>query len=230
MKSLLLAPLLLGLLISNSALAGRPNPKTKLIKQQQQEYISTCNNSEKGFWIICNKILKINRDRITNKRFIASKKDEAKKELEECFRYRFDRKLFDGYNYASDYGPSANIDFGAKCEEIVRGNFNRVDWITEDLTISDKAKIRVIAKHYLKALKNYKQPKVEVQSKDEIRLDFIRFCESLLKENLKDPSSYERINSRDNQISTGFIRYSATNSFGGRVQEVFQCFDPLGSF
>ena len=57
-------------------------------------------------------------------------------------------------------------------------------------------------------------------------IDILRFCERVLKENLKDPDSYKCLNSRDNQIATGYIRYSATNSFGGRVQEVYKCFDP----
>ena len=52
----------------------------------------------------------------------------------------------------------------------------------------------------------------------------LRFCEDLIKENFKDPSSYRRLTSRDEQIRTGIIRYSGTNSFGGRVQESFECF------
>ena len=62
------------------------------------------------------------------------------------------------------------------------------------------------------------------KSAEDIKIDQLRFCEDLIKENLKDPSSYRRINSRDSQIATGYIRYSATNSFGGRVQEVYKCF------
>ena len=64
------------------------------------------------------------------------------------------------------------------------------------------------------------------KTKDEIRLESLQFCDDLIKENLKDPSSYRRINSRTEQIATGVIKYSGTNSFGGRVQESFKCFDP----
>jgi len=64
------------------------------------------------------------------------------------------------------------------------------------------------------------------KTKDEIRIESLRFCDDLIKENLKDPSSYRRINSRTEQIATGIIKYSGTNSFGGRVQESFKCFDP----
>ena len=46
MKRLLVAPFLLGLLISNSALAGRPNPKKEAENQKQEEYISLCNQNK----------------------------------------------------------------------------------------------------------------------------------------------------------------------------------------
>ena len=64
------------------------------------------------------------------------------------------------------------------------------------------------------------------KSAEDIKIEKLRFCEDVIKSNLKDPSSYRRINSRDRQMATGYIRYSATNSFGARVQEVFECFDP----
>ena len=64
------------------------------------------------------------------------------------------------------------------------------------------------------------------KSAEDIKIEQLRFCEDLIKENLKDPSSYRRLTSRDEQIRTGIIRYSGTNSFGGRVQESFKCFDP----
>ena len=45
----------------------------------------------------------------------------------------------------------------------------------------------------------------------------------LLKENMKDPDSFKVLNSISEQMSTGIIRYSATNSFGGRIQSTFNC-------
>ena len=73
----------------------------------------------------------------------------------------------------------------------------------------------------------YKKTKPKTPKTREIKdIDVVRFCEDLIKENLKAPSSYKRLTSRDQQIRTGIIRYSATNSFGGRVQESFKCFDP----
>ena len=49
----------------------------------------------------------------------------------------------------------------------------------------------------------------------------MKLCKELLKKNLKDPSSYKELNTTLEQFQTGLIRYSATNSFGGRIQEVF---------
>ena len=43
---------------------------------------------------------------------------------------------------------------------------------------------------------------------------------------MKDPDSFKVLNSASSLFNTGIIRYSATNSFGGRVQEVYKCFDP----
>ena len=80
MKRILLAPLLIAsLLIADSALAGRPDPKKKLNTLKQEEYIATCNASGKKWSDVCNKIIKINRDRITNKSFIAFKKEYINK-------------------------------------------------------------------------------------------------------------------------------------------------------
>tara|TARA_S200000501_G_C20372691_1_gene546955 strand:+ start:87 stop:539 length:453 start_codon:yes stop_codon:yes gene_type:complete len=64
------------------------------------------------------------------------------------------------------------------------------------------------------------------KSKEQILMGKLRVCDSYIKNNLKDPSSYKRINSDYIRMETGFIRYSATNSFGARVQEVYKCFDP----
>ena len=72
MKRLLLAPLLLGLLISNSALAGRPNPKKDAEKQKQTEYITACNKA--GSYSACNKIFKSNRIRLLMNHLLTQKK------------------------------------------------------------------------------------------------------------------------------------------------------------
>ena len=66
--------------------------------------------------------------------------------------------------------------------------------------------------------------KERLKSAESIKIERLRFCEDLIKENLKDPSSYKSLISKDEQIRTGIIIYSGTNSFGGRVQESFECF------
>ena len=60
------------------------------------------------------------------------------------------------------------------------------------------------------------------RSREEMELKIVR-CRRLIKENLKDPSSFKILNSYSEQVRTGIVRYSATNSFGARVQEVFDC-------
>ena len=71
-SQLTLIVLLGGLLISNSVLAGRPNPKKDAQKQKQTEYITACNKA--GSYSACNKIFKDNRKRITNEKFLNAKK------------------------------------------------------------------------------------------------------------------------------------------------------------
>ena len=60
------------------------------------------------------------------------------------------------------------------------------------------------------------------RKREEMQLKIVR-CRRLIKENLKDPSSFKILNSYSEQVRTGIVRYSATNSFGARVQEVFDC-------
>jgi len=48
-------------------------------------------------------------------------------------------------------------------------------------------------------------------------------CEVLLQRQLNDPASFRRLNSHQDVIQTGVIRYSATNAFGGRVQGSHAC-------
>ena len=60
------------------------------------------------------------------------------------------------------------------------------------------------------------------RKKEAMQLKIVR-CRRLIKQNLKDPSSFKVLNSYSEQVSTGIVRYSATNSFGARVQEAFDC-------
>ena len=47
-------------------------------------------------------------------------------------------------------------------------------------------------------------------------------CIRAVKNDLKDPGSFKRLDHSEFR-RTGILRYSATNSFGGRVQSVFDC-------
>ena len=76
----------------------------------------------------------------------------------------------------------------------------------------------------------YKETFIEKQNqineikrkKEAMQLKIVR-CRRLIKQNLKDTSSFKVLNSYSEQVSTGIVRYSATNSFGARVQEAFDC-------
>ena len=48
-------------------------------------------------------------------------------------------------------------------------------------------------------------------------------CMNFIKMNLKDPSSFRKISSIDDVYKTKQFVYSATNSFGGRIQTTFDC-------
>ena len=213
MKRLLLVPLLLALLISNSALAGRPNKKKEAAKEQLKENILNCN--EAGLYSACNKIPQSSWNKITNEQFVKSKKLDARRVLDKCI---VDKDLWHCYKISGDYYSKKYLI--------------QLDWIKDEMTSKDFELIKNLTNQYRverdKSIEQSKQEKKEKKKKEpEVRaIDIVRLCERLLKANLKDPDSYKRLNSRDNQIATGFIRYSATNSFGGRVQEVYKCFEP----
>ena len=63
----------------------------------------------------------------------------------------------------------------------------------------------------------------EIKRKKDEAFNRIVLCRRLIKQNLKDPSSFKVLNNYSEQERTGILRYSATNSFGARVQEVFDC-------
>ena len=68
-----------------------------------------------------------------------------------------------------------------------------------------------------------KRKRAEEQKRYETQFNKIILCKMLLQENLKDPSSFKELNNITEQIRTGIIRYSATNSFGGRIQSTYDC-------
>ena len=210
MKRLLLAPLLIAsLLIADSALANTKKKLNKeLLRQQEQEkqelYISICNDPEKGYRSSCNAIKKPNRSRITNKAFLDQKEQNDRDVLNICTKDK-------------------NIKM---CVDIKRGR-RKLEWLV--LTEEEEA---LIEKYYeqdkadlSKRVEEYKREKEERKNMP-TKIQLLRKCEYVIKAFLKDPNSYKRINSRYMQEATGIIEYTATNSFGGRVREIYKCFDP----
>ncbi len=100
MKRLLLAPLLLGLLIPDSAFANRSK-----LKQQEnasnkgqkiQKIIDLCNNSDKPGnsrdYVYCYKVTGEHREKITKKSFIEAAKELSRERLDDCLNF----KRYDG--------------------------------------------------------------------------------------------------------------------------------------
>ena len=105
MKRLLLAPLILGLLIPDSAFANRSKlkqqenalNKEKLSekinlkeKKKQEKFINLCNNSDKPEnsrdYVYCYKVTGKYREKITKKRFIEAAKELSRERLDICIR------------------------------------------------------------------------------------------------------------------------------------------------
>ena len=110
------------------------------------------------------------------------------------------------------------------CDELPEGKYTSVinpTWIKNNRHTKLDGVLSKEQEKYYRDNYVFEKPKKEVKN-----IDLVRLCEDLIKENLKDPGSYKRLTSRNEQIATGIIRYSGTNSFGGRVQESFKCFDP----
>ena len=150
MKRLLLAPLLLGLLISNSVLAGRPNPKKEAENQKQTEYITACNKA--GSYSACNKIYKSNRNKITNEKFINSKKIVARRVLDKCI---VEKDLWHCYKISGDAYTSTELI--------------KLDWIKDEMTSKDFELIKNFTNQYRverdKRIEQSKQEKKEKKKK-----------------------------------------------------------------
>ena len=81
--------------------------------------------------------------------------------------------------------------------------------------------------YFLELMRKKNNSKSEYQERMEKRMEKLtnlNICKNLLKQNLKDPDSFKQLNSLIEQVDTGIVRYSATNSFGGRIQSAIDCF------
>ena len=76
------------------------------------------------------------------------------------------------------------------------------------------------------SVKDYKTPAQRIAAAGG-QTQLIRGCEAILKPSLKDPNSYRYLNGRivakDKSTLEVNVQYTATNSFGGRVQNVHVC-------
>ena len=94
MKRLLLAPLILGLLIPDSAFANRSKLKQEENasnkEQKIQKIIDLCNNSDKPGnsrdYVYCYKVTGEHREKIIKKSFIEAAKELSRERLDACIR------------------------------------------------------------------------------------------------------------------------------------------------
>ena len=210
MKCLLLPLLFLSsLIVSESSLAGRKPKSGKSPSEYQIEHIATCNSSGEEWSDSCNKIWKINRDKISNENFISSKKMEARFYLNKCI---VQKELSHCY-YLSDRWPLDS-------EKL------KIEWLKNDITDKQKATIEKLAEKYKREQKASIERAKNSSANNRKKIEILVACKGLIKANLKDPNSFKIINNLETQIRTGIVEYTATNSFGGRVREATTCFDP----
>ena len=208
MKNFLLLPIfLISLLISESSLAGRKPKSGKSPSEYQIEHITTCNSSGEDWSDSCNKIWRINRDKITNENFISSKKMESRYYLNKCI---VEEDLFHCVQLSKNYpGQSEKL---------------KIEWLKDDITEKQYSTIERLAEKWQEKI----DARVERNSPENNRkkIEILVTCKRLIKANLKDPNSFKMINNLETQVRTGIVEYTATNSFGGRVREAITCFNP----
>ena len=199
MKNFLLFPIfLISLLISESSLAGRKPKSGKSPSEYQIEHITTCNSSGEDWSDSCNKIWRINRDKITNENFISSKKMESRYYLNKCI---VEEDLFHCVQLSKNYpGQSEKL---------------KIEWLKDDITEKQYSTIERLAEKWQEKI----DARVERNSPENNRkkIEILVTCKRLIKANLKDPDSFKIINNLETQVRTGVVEYTATNSFGGRV-------------
>tara|TARA_Y100001978_G_C23589235_1_gene382999 strand:- start:145 stop:666 length:522 start_codon:yes stop_codon:yes gene_type:complete len=89
---------------------------------------------------------------------------------------------------------------------------------------TDKFKKLDKMEEYAEKKKAEEKARKEKESAErEQRIDKMNACKTVLKMSLKDPDSYKELNSLEDQFRFGIIEYSATNSFGGRIRQQFNC-------
>tara|TARA_B100000212_G_C27373551_1_gene533669 strand:+ start:275 stop:928 length:654 start_codon:yes stop_codon:yes gene_type:complete len=187
--------------------------KVKLT-QKQVEYINKCNKGES--FIDCEKISKINRKNIKNESYLKSRKIEALISLEKC-TISLDK-----------------IHCQELANELLQDNAekSKISWLGRNITKKEYFLIFNLAGKESKNESNIRlneekdyNENIKNQKEDEV-LDILRLCKNVIIENLNNPESLEIVNSIENQIRTGSIRYSVINNINRRAERVYKCFDP----
>ena len=120
-----------------------------------------------------------------------------------------------------------------KCDELLK------DWVAFFQSKSDQDRIsnpyliekfknlnekkEALNKKFDDDRQKQKTEKEEIKRRMDVLLRRNALCKIFLKKNMKDPRSFRELNSVSEQLRTGIIIYSATNSFGGRIQSTFDC-------
>ena len=182
MKRLLLAPLILGLLIPDSAFANRSK-----IKQQEnasnkeqkiQKIIDLCNNSDKpgNFrdYVYCYKVTGEHREKITKKSFIEAAKELSRERLDICIRpekygyadsLRQERQCRDFLNEPHTYWLR---------DEVTKEEYELVEKYVSEFDIKRTEEIERIKERYKNT--NYKKYKP-----DGSKLDLFFYCQNQQK-------------------------------------------------
>ena len=114
-----------------------------------------------------------------------------------------------------------------KCDE---GDRRACEELVEDYDTSAEDALeqsKITNPYFLELMRKKNNSKSEYKERMEERiqkLTKLNACKNLLKQNLKDPDSFKQLNSLIEQVDTGIVRYSATNSFGGRIQSAIDCY------
>ena len=190
------------------------NPK-KILTQQQEQHIFKCN--KEGIYSDCEKISRVNRNKIKNQSFIKSRKIEALISLEKC---------------------TISLD-KIHCQELAneisqdKKEMSKISWLGRDITKKEyKIIFNVSDKKFNKKsaeagdLENIDKDDDKNVIEEEEVLDILKLCKNVIIGNLKIPESYKEINSESSQIRTGSIGYSYTNNLNKRAEMAYKCFDP----
>ena len=126
--------------------------------------------------------------------------------------------LVSGSNTTNKLIEECNEGKNEKCDDLLE------NWPSYVESESDQAKITnpYLTEKFNK-LNEAKAKKARRSEEIKESVAKMNACKTVLKMSLKDPDSYKELNSLEDQFRFGIIEYSATNSFGGRIRQQFNC-------